>query len=78
MFILDNMKENKPSVLDFVLTSILVFILFNLSIGFDRYSFGMMNVQKPVSFGLGVALLCGTNIIFGYLIVRLLQSIYKR
>ena len=72
------MKKNKPSVLDFILCSILVFILFGLSICVDRYSFGMMNVQKPVSFGMGVALLCGTNIIFGYLIYSLIQSITKK
>ena len=72
------MKKNKPSVLDFFLCFILVFILFSLSIGVDRYSFGMMNVQKPVSFGMGVALLCGTNIIFGYLIYSLIQSITKK
>lgn len=72
------MKENKPSILDFVLCSILVFILFSLSISVDRYSFGMMNAQRPVSFGLGVAILCGTNIIFGYLIYRLIQSIKKK
>lgn len=78
MTIIVHMKENKPSILDFVLCSILVFILFSLSISVDRYSFGMMNAQRPVSFGLGVAFLCGTNIIFGYLIYRLIQSIKKK
>lgn len=72
------MKENKPSILDFVLCSIFVFILFSISISVDRYSFGMMNAQRPVSFGMSVALLCGTNIIFGYLIYRLIQSITKK
>ena len=72
------MKESKPSVFDFIYKSILVFVLLCVSIYFDKYSFGMMNVKNSINFGLGVALFCGSNLIFVFLMVNLIRSIYKK
>ena len=60
--------------LDFGIRVIVVLLLLFLSMEVDSFSFGMMNVSNPISFGLGVALFCGSNIIFGYFIIK---SIYK-
>ena len=60
--------------LDFGIRVIAVLLLLFLSMEVDRFSFGMMNVSNPISFGVGVALFCGSNIIFGYFIIK---SIYK-
>ena len=60
--------------LDFGIRVIAVLLLLFLSMEVDRFSFGMMNVSNPISFGLGVALFCGSNIIFVFFIIK---SIYK-
>ncbi len=71
-----NLKQHP--FLDFGFRVIAVFLLLFLSIEVDRLSFGMMNVSNTISFGLGVALFCGSNIIFGYFIYDIVKSIYKK
>lgn len=70
-----NLKQ-RP-LLDFGFRVIAVFLLLFISIEVDKFSFGMMNVMNSISFGLGVALFCGSNLIFGYIIVNIIKSIYK-
>lgn len=72
------MKESKPSVLDFITKSVLVFVLLYISIYFDKFSFGMMDIKNSISFGMGVALFCGSNLIFAYFIINLIKSITKK
>lgn len=72
------MKESKPSVLDFITKSVLVFVLLYISIYFDKFSFGMMDIKNSISFGKGVALFCGSNLIFAYFIINLIKSITKK
>lgn len=72
------MKESKPSVLDFITKSVLVFVLLYISICFDKFSFGMMDIKNSISFGISVALFCGSNLIFAYLIINLIKSITKK
>lgn len=70
-----NLKQ-RP-LLDFGFRVIAVFLLLFISIEVDKFSFGMMKVTNPIPFGLGVALFCGSNLIFGYIIVDIIKSIYK-
>lgn len=72
------MKESKPSVLDFITKSVLVFVLLYISIYFDKFSFGMMDIKNSISFGMGVALFCGSNLIFANFIINLIKSITKK
>lgn len=72
------MKESKPSVLDFITKSVLVFVLLYISIYFDKFSFGMMDIKNSISFGMGVALFCGSNLIFAHFIINLIKSITKK
>lgn len=72
------MKESKPSVLDFITKSVLVFVLLYISIYFDKFSFGMMDIKNSISFGMGVALFCGSNLIFACFIINLIKSITKK
>jgi len=68
----------KNPILSYGFRVIAIFLLLFVSIEIDRFTFGMMNATNSISFGLGVSLFCGTNILFAYLIFDILKSIYKK
>jgi hypothetical protein len=68
----------KNPILNYGFQVITIFLLLFVSIEIDRFTFGMMRVTNSISFGLGVALFCGTNILFACLIFVILKSIYQK
>lgn len=68
------MKINLPPILDWGVRIIGVFLVLFLSIEVDRFAFGMMNAKNTISFGLGVSLFLGSNIIAFFTIFELYKS----
>ena len=67
-------KINLPRILDWGAKIIAFFLVLYLSVEVDKFAFGMMNVKNPISFGLGVSLFLGTNIIAFLTIYELFKS----
>lgn len=68
------MKINLPTILDWGVRIIGVFLILFLSVEVDRFCFGMMNAKNSISFGLGVAMFLGTNIIAFFTLFELYKS----
>jgi hypothetical protein len=68
------MKINLQQILGWGARIIAFFLVFYLSVEVDKFAFGMMNVKNPISFGLGVSLFLGTNIIAFLTIYELFKS----
>ena len=68
------MKINLPPFLEFGVRLIAVFLILFLSVEADKFAFGMMNAQNSISFGLGVSLFLGINIVAFFMIYELYKS----
>jgi hypothetical protein len=71
------MKMKLPPFVDRGIKIISLIVLFFISLAFDRFTFGMMNVSNPISFGLGVSLFLGGNLISFYIAYKIVYSIFK-
>lgn len=77
LFYLWGMKIKLPPFLDYGIRIISLILLFFISLEFDRFTFGMMNVSNTVSFGLGVSLFLGGNLISFYIAYKIAYSLIK-
>ena len=68
------MKITLPPFLEFGARLIAMFLILFLSVEGDRFAFGMMNAQNSISFGLGVSLFLGINIVAFFMIYELYKS----
>lgn len=68
------MKINLPPILDWGVRIIAFFLVLYFSVEVDKFAFGMMNVKNTISFGLGVSLFLGINILALFLIYELSKS----
>lgn len=71
---MNKMKINLPPILDWGVRIIAFFLVLYLSVETDKFAFGMMNAKNTISFGLGVSLFLGTNIIVFFAIYKLFKS----
>jgi hypothetical protein len=71
---MSKIKINLPQILDWGVKIIAFFLVLYLSVEVDKFSFGMMNAKNTISFGLGVSLFLGTNIIAFLTIYELFKS----
>jgi hypothetical protein len=72
------MKINLPTILDWGVRIIAFLLVLYLSLEADKFAFGMMNAKNTLSFGLGVSLLLGNNIIAYFTIYELFKSIINK
>jgi hypothetical protein len=72
------MNLNKHPFLDYGFRVIAIILLIFLSLEVDKFCFGIMNVSSTIAFGLGVALFCGSNLIFAYIVVDMIKSIINK
>ena len=77
LFYLWGMKIKLPPFVDRGIKIISLIILFFVSLQFDRFTFGMMNVSNAVSFGLGVSLFLAGNILSFYIAYKIAYSLIK-
>jgi hypothetical protein len=71
---MNKMKMNLPPILDWGVRIIAFFLVLYLSVEADKFAFGMMNAKNTISFGLGVSLFLGINIIAFFTIHKLFKS----
>jgi hypothetical protein len=71
------MKIKLPPFLDSGIRIISLFLLFFVGIELDKFSFGMMNATNTVSFGLGVSLFLGGNLLIFYTAYKITYSLIK-
>lgn len=71
---MNKMKINLPPILDWGVRIIAFFLVLYLSVETDKFAFGMMNAKNTISFGLGVSLFLGINILALFLIYELSKS----
>jgi hypothetical protein len=72
------MKINLPPFLDLAFRGFVILLLVLLSFELDQFTFGMMNASNSMSFGLGVSLLVGGNIIIFFICYELYTSIINK
>lgn len=72
------MKINLPPILDWGVRIIGFFFILFLSVEADRLAFRMMNAQNSISFGLGVSLLLGINILTFFLLYEISKSTFYK
>ena len=68
------MKIKLPPFLDLAFRGLVILLLVLVSFELDEFAFGMMNVSHTISFGLGVSLLFGGNIIIFFICYELYLS----
>jgi hypothetical protein len=73
-----SMKITLPPFLDITFRGFMILLLVLLSFEVDKFAFGMMNVTKAISFGLGVSLFLGLNIIIFFICYGLYLSILNK
>ena len=72
------MKINLPSILDCGARIMTLCLIIYFSIKVDKFTFGMMNVKNSISFGLGVSLFIGINILASFLFYKLSKSTFNK
>jgi len=71
---MNDMKINLPPILDWGIRLMGLFLILFLSVEIDKFAFGMMNAKNTISFGLGVSLFLGSNILALFTLYELYKS----